>query len=125
MQIRLLICFLLFTSITFGQSLDVDKIYDFSPSKLSRVEQDKKLPALDELWNKVKSDTAKYLPLLRNDLNAPRHNPFFYYDGAALLLSLSLSVNDKTIAAKAIGKCDLADVDCKEYVTTLNALSND
>jgi hypothetical protein len=125
MQIRLLIIFSLLTSFTFGQSLDVDKIYDFSPSKLTKSEQEKKVPELDGLWNKVKSDTTKYLPLLRNDLNAPNHNPYFYYDGAALLLSLSNNDNDKTVAASAIAKCDLTDIDRKEYVTTLNRLSND
>jgi hypothetical protein len=41
-----------------------------------------------------------------------------------LLLSLSETDNDKTIAANAIAKCDLADIDQKEYVTTLNRLSN-
>lgn len=125
MQIRLLIIFSLLASFTFGQTLNVDKIYDFSPSKLTKSEQEKKVPELDGLWNRVKSDTTKYLPLLRYDLNAPNHNPYFYYDGAALLLSLSNSYNDKTIAAGAIAKCDLTDIDCKEYVTTLNRLSND
>lgn len=78
MQFRLLIILLLFTSLSFGQSLNVDNIYDFSPSKLKRSEQEKKLPALDGLWNKVKSDTATYLPMLRKELNAQNHNPFFY-----------------------------------------------
>lgn len=118
------IIFLLTTSFAFGQSLDIDNIYNFSPSKLTKSEQEKKVPALDGLWNNVKSDTTKYLPLLRNDLNAPNHNPFFYYDGSILLLSLSKTDNDKTIAANAIAKCDLADINPKGYVTTLNNLSN-
>jgi hypothetical protein len=124
MQIKFLFVFLLMTSFAFGQSLDVDNIYNFSPSKMTKSEQEKKLPALDGLWNNVKSDTAKNLPLLRNELNATKHNPFFYYDGAILLLSLSKNDNDKNIAANAIAKCDLADIDRKEYVTTLNGLSN-
>ena len=125
MAIRLLIIFSLLTSFAFGQTLNVDKIYDFSPSKLTKSEQEKKIPELDGLWNKVKSDTTKYLPLLRNDLNAPNHSPYFYYDGATLLLSLTKNDDDKTIAASAIAKCDLTDIDSKEYVTTLNRLSND
>ena len=118
------VIFLLSASFAFGQSLDIDSIYNFSPSKLTRSEQEKKVPALDGLWNAVKSDTIKNLPLLRNGLNAPNHNPFFYYDGAMLLLSLSETDNDKTIAANAIAKCDLADVDQKGYVTMLNGLAN-
>jgi hypothetical protein len=125
MQIRLLIIFSLLSSITFGQTLNVDKIYDFSPSKLTSAEQEKKVPKLDGLWKKVKADTTKYLPLLRNDLNSPNHNPYFYYDGAALLLSLTKNDYDNTIAASAIAKCDLADIEPKEYVKTLNRLAND
>ncbi len=125
MQIRLLVCSLLLASFTFGQTLDVDKIYNFSPNKLTKSEQEKKLPALDGFWNQVKADTTKYLPLLRSELNGPNHNPFFYYDASTLLLYLSKSENDKIIAANAIAKCNLTDINHKEYVTTLNGLSND
>jgi len=125
MIIRLLFIFLFFTSIAFGQSLDVDNVYTFSPSKLTKAEQEKKLPALDDLWHKVKSDTAANLPFLRKELETPNHNPFFYYDGAVLLLSLSNNEGDKKIAANAIAKCDVSDIDSKEYVMTLNNLSND
>jgi len=105
--------------------LDIDNIYNFSPSKLTKAEEEAKLPALDGLWGKVKSDTTINLPLLRKELTAPNHNPFFYYDGSMLLLSLSKNDNDKTAAAEAIAKCDLSDIDQQEYVRTLNQLSND
>jgi hypothetical protein len=36
MQIKFLLIFLLLTSFAFGQSLDVDNIYNFSPSKLTK-----------------------------------------------------------------------------------------
>jgi hypothetical protein len=125
MQIRLLIIFSLVTSFSFGQNLDVDQVYDFSPKKLSVSEKEKKLPALDGFWNRVKSNPSVNLPLLRKELNATGHNPFFYFDGASLLLSLSKNNSDKTIAADAISKCDLSDIDPKQYVTILNDLSRD
>lgn len=125
MQIRLLIIFSLATSLSFGQNLDVDQVYDFSPKKLSVSEQEKKVPALDGFWNRVKSNPSVNLPPLRKELNAMGHNPFFYFDGASLLLSLSKNTSDKTIAADAIAKCDLSDIDRKQYVTTLNSLSRD
>ena len=125
MRLKLLLYFLLLSPFTFGQGLNVDKVYDFSPSKLTRSEQEKKGSALDEFWNRVKSDTTKYLPLLRTELIATTHHPFFYYDGAALLLSVSKKVNDKVLAAKAIAKCDIADIEPQDYVTTINGLSND
>jgi hypothetical protein len=73
LQIRFTIALSLLTSFSFGQSLNIDKIYDFSPHKLTKAEQQRKFPSLDSLWNKVRSDTAKYLPLLRGELNALWH----------------------------------------------------
>lgn len=58
-------------------------------------------------------------------MNASNHNPFFYFEGAALLLSLSKYQGDKTLAANAIAKCGIAEVNRQEYVTTLNRLAND
>ena len=125
MHFRITFFLLLLGSISFGQSLDVDSIYNFTPSKLTRSDQERKLTFIDCFWQKVKSDPTKYLPLLRNDLNQPNHNPFFYYDGSILLLSLSNNNSDKNLAASAIARCELADIDRKEYVKTLNMLSND
>lgn len=119
--------FTLITTLAFGQTLsnEIDSIYTFKPSKLSSKEQELKLPALDKFWDKVKSDTTKYLPQLRYELKQTRHNPFFYYDGSALLLTLSQSFSDKNLAAQAIGKCDLDDISQKIYVTTLNRLAHE
>lgn len=117
----------LLVTFTFGQTLtdEIDSIYNFKPSKLSSKEQETKFPALDKFWDKIKSDTAKYLPLLRYELNQAQHNPFFYYDGSALLLSLSQATTDKELAAQTIAKCDLDDISQKIYVTTLNKLAQD
>lgn len=128
MQIRLLIILLCFlTSNIFGQTLksEIDNIYNFKPSKLSKSEQELKLPPLDKFWEKVKSDTTQYLPQLRDELNAANHNPFFYFDGSALLLSLSRNSFDKQLAANSIAHCDLDDISQREYVKTLNRLSNE
>jgi len=125
MQTRLLIFFSLLTTVSFGQTLNVDNVYNFSPRNLTKAEQQEKIPSLDVLWNEVKSDTSKYLPLLREELNAPNHNPYFYYDGAVLLYTLSNTTKDKTIAANAIANCDLSDVSREAYVRILNRFSND
>lgn len=119
--------FALISTLAFGQTLsnEIDSIYTFKPSKLSSKEQESKLPALDKFWDKVKSDTTKYLPQLRYELKQTRHNPFFYYDGSALLLTLSQSFSDKNLAAQAIAKCDLDDISQKIYVTTLNKLAHE
>jgi len=127
MQIRLTILFLHITTLSFGQSLkvEIDNIYNFKPSKMTDAEQEKKFPSLDKFWDKIKADTTLYLPSLRFELNEPNHNPYFYYDGAGLLLSLSETNFDKKLAVIAITKCDLDDISQKLYVTTLNRLSNE
>ena len=115
------------TTLSFGQSLtnDIDNIYNFKPSKLTDKEQEIKMPTLDKFWDKVKSDTTKYLPSLRMELKTLRHNPYFYYDGSGLLLSLTNSKADKELAIQAISKCDLDDISQKIYVQTLNNLANE
>lgn len=115
------------TTLSFGQSLsnDIESIYNFKPSKLTDKEQETKMPTLDKFWDKVKSDTTKYLPSLRVELKSNGHNPYFYYDGSGLLLSLTNSKADKELAIEAISKCDLDDISQKIYVKTLNNLANE
>jgi len=108
-----------------SKSLDVDKTYDFSPQKLNKTEKEVKVKAMDNFWNKVKSDTTIYLPLLRKELATNSHVPYFYFDGSGLLLWLSHSRSDEEIAAEAIAKCDLKDIDQMIYVQTLNHLAFD
>lgn len=110
-----------------GQSLsmEIDRVYNFRPSKLSDKEQDEKMPALDGFWEKVKGDTARLLPELRKELLASGHNPYFYFDGAGLLLTLSRVKGDKEIAIEAITKCDIEDIDRGIFVRTLNQLANE
>ncbi len=110
-----------------GQSLklEIDSTYNFKPSKLSKSEQQTKFPAMDKLFNKIKDDTAQYLPQLRNELIASGHNPYFYYDGCALLLSLSNKFTDKSLIAKTIVKADLEDLNSESYTRMLNQLANE
>ena len=115
------------TNLAFGQSLtkEVDSIYNFYPSKLSDKEKESKMPLLNKFWAKIKTDTLKYLPELRKELSLNGHNPYFYYDGSGLLLSLTKSKADKEIAIEAISKCDLEDISPKIFTQTLNYLAND
>jgi len=127
MKFTQIIIFVLLSTLSFGQSLEkeIDNIYDFKPSELTYNEQSIKIPMLDKFWNKVKNDTLKYLPLLRAELKKDGHNPFFYWDGSSLLLSLTRNKADKEVSIEAITKCDLEDISQKVYVMTLNNLSNE
>lgn len=78
---------------------------------------------MDDFWNKVKSDTAKYLNELRTELQIEGNPKFFYYEGGQLLLSISNNAQDKEIVLKAIPKSDLNDIDKRNYVSTLNYLA--
>jgi len=125
--VKWILILLLFPSCNVAQSLksEVDNIYNFSPSKLSKSAQDAKMPALDGFWAKVKSDTGTWLPPLRNELRAAGHHPFFYYDGAGLLMSLSHGMPDKELAVQSMTKCNLNDIDHRIYVSALNQLARD
>lgn len=127
MKILFTILSITFWTQTFGQDLSkqIDEIYNFKPSKLTKNEQETKLPALDKLWNDVKKDTLNLLPLLRKELKSNGHNPFFYYDGAALLLSLTNNKSDKELAVESMSKTDIEDIDRKIYVKTLNSMANE
>jgi len=127
MKFTQIIIFVLLSTLSFGQSLEkeIDNIYDFKPSELTYNEQSIKIPMLDKFWNKVKNDTLKYLPLLRAELKKDGHNPFFYWDGSSLLLSLTRNKADKELSIEAITKCDLEDISQKVYVMTLNNLANE
>jgi len=126
MKLTSIIVLIFISASTFGQSLsEIDSIYNFQPGKLSDKEKETKLPALDRFWDKVKRDTSTYLPLLRFELRTAGHNPFFYYDGSGLLLSLSETKADKELAVSAIAKCNLDDISQKMYVTALNKLAQD
>jgi hypothetical protein len=123
----LIALFSLFHLLSLGQSggLNVDSTYNFSPHKLSKSGKEARMKDLDSFWNKVKADTVMYLPKLRTELASNNHAPFFYFDGATLLLWLSNSKSDEKLAAESIAKTDLEDVDWKIYVQLLNSLAFD
>ncbi len=104
---------------------EIDKVYVFSPHLLTKKQTDEKVKPLDGFWNKVKSDTATYLPALRFELATDKHKPFFYFDGSSLLLLLSNTRSDKLLAGEAIAKCDINDIDNELYVRRLNGLAFD
>jgi hypothetical protein len=117
--------FFLTTSTCFAQSLhdDIKTTYDFSPGKLTRDEQNKMIPLMDDFWNKVKSDTSKYLNELRTELQADGNPKFFYFEGGQLLLSHSKSLRDKQIVLDGILKSEPSDIDRRTLVSTLNYLA--
>ncbi len=102
----------------------VDSTYDFIPHKMSKEEQQKIFPKLDNFFNLVIEDTSKYLPLLRFELNEKGHKPYFYYDGAHLLMMLNKDKTyDDNLIIKSFKKSDLNDLNPKVFTSLLTNLS--
>jgi len=113
---------------SFGQEAfkkEIDKIYNFHPHKISKEEQQEKFPILDRFFELVKSDTTKYLPLLRQELKSTDHFPYFYFDCSHLLMIVSKSQSDKEISAEAFSKSNIKDLNPRVYVSLLKSLAND
>jgi hypothetical protein len=127
---RRILCLVLlaFSVPVFGQDSfkkEIDDLYNFHPHQLKREEQEKLFPALDTFFHKITSDTARYLPLLRQELKSDDHFPYFYYDCAHLLMTLTKNRADKEICAEAFSKTDIRDLSPKMYVTLINTLAVD
>lgn len=95
---------------------EIDLIYNFRPSKLSKEEHKIVLKKLDTLFLKVEKDTNLYLPFIREELKTIGHFPYFYFDCSHLLMLHSKSKSDLQICADAFLKCDIKEVEPKEFV---------
>jgi len=93
----------------------VRETYSFQPHLLSSQQIQEKSAVLDRFWDRVKADQAGSLPALRKELQDFENPPFFLYDGAMLLLSLSNTADDRKIGLGALAHCDLRDVERAEY----------
>lgn len=121
-----MILFINISFISFSQnnfSLKIDSTYNFSPHKIPDSEKKLKIPQMEKFFKLVMEDTTKYLPLLRDELNTDRHNPYFYYDGAHLLMLSSKSKSDLEIVAESFSKTNIKDLNPKNYVKLLTQLA--
>ena len=70
---------------------------------------------LDQFWTKAKAQPSLYIPALREELGDFKNPAILLYDGSMLLLSLSDTPEDRKIALAAMARCDLRDVQPKDY----------
>ncbi len=101
----------------------VVSIYSFSPHTLTAAARAEKSVQMDAFWSDVKSQPDVDLPLLRVELGDGSNPAFFFADGAGLLLSLSKEPSDETLAAVAMARTDLVDVQPLVYFYTVHQLS--
>jgi len=99
--------------------------YNFAPHSLTEEEISGKSRQLDIFWTEVKANQVTDLPALREELARSDAPAYFEYDGAKLLLSLSKSRSDESIALAAINNTNLADLQYTDYFLTVHAMSVD
>ena len=97
--------------------------YNFQPHTLSQQEITAKSAVLDHFWSTAKAQSSRYVPALRQELADFKNPPFFLYDGSALLLSLSNTPEDRKIALAAMARCDLRDVQQKDYFLQVHRMA--
>ena len=119
---------LLIASSAAGQSASIhqqiQQTYDFQPHLLSNQQITEKSAALDQLWTRAKADPSLYIPALRQELGDFKNPIFFLYDGSTLLLSLSDTPADRKIALAAMARCDLRDVQAKDYFLQVHRMAS-
>jgi hypothetical protein len=111
-----------------GQSASIhqqiQQTYDFQPHLLSHQQITEKSAALDQLWTRAKAERSLYIPALRQELGDFKNPTFFLYDGSTLLLSLSDTPADRKIALAAMARCDLRDVQAKDYFLQVHRMAS-
>jgi hypothetical protein len=101
----------------------IQQTYNFQPHLLNNQEITKKSAALDQFWTRAKTQKSEYVPPLREELANFKNPPFFLYDGSMLLLSLSDTAVDRKIALAAMARCDLRDVQPKNYFLQVHRMA--
>jgi hypothetical protein len=124
----ILVVLLLLAVSAAGQSASIhqqiQQTYDFQPHLLSNQQITEKSAALDQLWTRAKADPSLYIPALREELGDYKNPIFFLYDGSTLLLSLSDTPADRKIALAAMARCDLRDVQAKDYFLQVHRMAS-
>jgi hypothetical protein len=101
----------------------IRQTYSFEPHLLNAAEQTQKSAMLDKFWSDAKAQRPLYISALRIELADFHNPPFFLYDGSMLLQSLSDTHEDRQIELAAIARCDLRDVQRREYFLQVHRMA--
>jgi hypothetical protein len=75
------------------------------------------------VWEEAQKKPDDYIPALKALLSQDGMIPYFYYDGAMMLLTVEVSPENLKLAAAAMARCDVRDVPRVHYVQTMVRLS--
>jgi len=101
----------------------VDALYSFSPRTLKDANLKTKSKELDAFWSSVKDNGQTGLEELRKELARSDSSPFFSYDGAKLLLSLSKTKEDRALALTSMNRTDIRDLQRTDYFLTIHSFA--
>jgi len=93
--------------------------YTFKPSRLNAAEQDAKAALMDQIWKRVQDDPLTLAPCLRAALAAPAADPFFLFDGSALLAAVDPGIESKALQTRLWTRAPLEEVSLRDWVETL------
>jgi hypothetical protein len=102
---------------------EIAKLYDFPIGKLSNEKMVEKSGELDVFWKKVEKEKAAYLPMLRKELTNTANPPFFAFDGASLLRSISEDRADRQLALDSITRGGPTIASGEGYVSIVHAFA--
>jgi hypothetical protein len=123
-----LLTLLLVTGLAAGQSTsihqEIQQTYNFQPHLLTNEQITPKSALLDQFWSRAKAGRSRYVPALRQELADFQNSRFFLYDGSMLLLSLSDEPVDRKTALAAMARCDLRDVQPKDYFAQVHRMAS-
>lgn len=98
-------------------------VYSFSPHALTSYQISQKSKILDSFWQKAKSQSEVYLPVLKSELVRRDAPAFLLWDGSMLLLTLSDSAENRRVALQAFARCNLLDIQPTEYFIQVHRLA--
>jgi hypothetical protein len=102
----------------------VATIYDFNPRKVGDDLRERKSKEMDAFWKGIQADASgESRACLVEELERPGANGFFLFDGADLLANSSRHAAQLQVAADAMARADLEDVDPYGFTLAVNGLA--
>jgi len=97
--------------------------YHTEPHTLPKGEKYDKYDAeIIAIWEDSKKRPEEYANALKALLQQDGMTPYFYYDGAAMLLSIKVSAEHLKLAAESMARCDVRSVGRDHFVKSMVAI---
>lgn len=100
----------------------IDEVYDFQPSALTAAEKDAAGAEMNRVWELVESAPDELAPCLRAALESDDADPWFRFDGSALLVRVDPSFESKALQAALWSEVSFEEVDLRYWLESLTRL---